>query len=199
MYNFHHPRDKEEHMKPALWKGVLFAFTVVLSVFFASCELPAPPGANEIHYDGPFHSSFYFPSATQYIGAVRLTSTLLGPFAGRSIQKVKFYLNKKPSTLAIQVYDEGTTTTPGASVLNQPVDINALSEYAWNEVPLTANPVIGSDDIWIGLSVVVPATTTASLGRDAGPAYADGRFVYLGGSWTTLSLDGNLNIRAVTE
>jgi hypothetical protein len=79
------------------------------------------------------------------------------------------------------------------------VDVNALSENAWNEVSLNTDPVIGSDDIWIGLSVVVPATTTASLGRDAGPAYADGRFVYVGGSWTTLSLDGNLNIRAVAD
>ena len=186
-------------MKPTLFKGILFAFTVVLSVFALSCDPPVPPGANEIHYDGPFYSSFYFPAATQYIGAVRLTSTLLGPFTGRSIQKVKFYLKEKPSTLAVQVYDEGTATTPGASVLNQPVDVNALSENAWNEVSLSTNPVIGSDDIWIGLSVVVPATTTASLGRDAGPAYADGRFVYVGGSWTTLSLDGNLNIRAVAD
>jgi hypothetical protein len=179
---------------------LLFAAIAILS--FTNCQVPAQGGPEEIHYDGDHYTSFYMSSPGSYEAAIRLTPVKLAPFAGKYIQKIKFYLVKLPTALTANVYNAGTYNTPGSLLTTTALDVSKLNANAWNEASLPISPSAGSSDLWLSLAITPSVNTDTIIGIDKGPSFTDGDFIYAGSSWVHMTgpyVNGNLNIRGVTD
>lgn len=153
-----------------------------------------------IHYDGANFDAIG-ASGTTYEGGARFTPALTGPLTGGELRFVEFYYYMAATGLTLKVYDAGTATAPGALLLTQVLDLGTLTDSTWNTVELDTYIPISGNDLWITLEVA-HVSGTYPFGVDAGPANADGDWIYFSGSWQHLSafaLNYNWNIRGVVE
>jgi len=153
-----------------------------------------------IHYDSD-NADAIGAGGTTYEGGARFTAALTGPLTGGELRYVQFYYYQAATGLTLKVYDAGTATAPGALLLTQVLNIGSFTVPGWNEVELDTYIPISGNDLWITLEVA-HASGTFPFGVDAGPANADGDWIYYNGLWQHLSgfaLNYNWNIRGVVE
>ncbi|MDY0083839.1 MAG: T9SS type A sorting domain-containing protein [Ignavibacteriaceae bacterium] len=154
-----------------------------------------------IHYDGDNNSAIG-DGGTTFIAGARFTPAVLGPLTGGELQFFQFYYYQAATGLTIKIYDAGTSTAPGALLLDQPLNIASLTFPGWNEIELTDYISITGNDLWICLEVADATGANYPLGCDNGPNNPDGDWVNDTGVWEHLSgfgLNYNWNIRGVVE
>ncbi len=154
-----------------------------------------------IHYDGDNYSAIG-DGGTTFIAGARFTPAILGPLTGGELQFFQFYYYEAATGLTIKIYDAGTSTAPGALLLDQPLNLASLTFPGWNEIELTDYITITGNDLWICLEVADATGANYPLGCDNGPNNSDGDWVNDSGVWEHLSgfgLNYNWNIRGVVE
>jgi hypothetical protein len=162
----------------------------------------APNDVVIVHYDGDNAGNSVGDGGTTFIGGARFRASIMGTYAGGELQAVQFFYAQAATGLALMIYDAGSSTQPGALLLNQPLNLGSLTVGDWNEVALTSNIPLSGNDIWVCLQVEDATTTAYPFGVDAGPADADGDWVNDSGTWQHLNdfgLNYNWNIRGVVE
>jgi len=153
-----------------------------------------------INYDGD-NADAIGAGGTTYEGGARFTPALTGPLTGGELRYVQFYYYQAATGLTLRVYDAGTATAPGTLLLTQVLNIGSFTVPGWNEVELDTYIPITGNDLWVTLEVA-HAAGTFPYGVDAGPANADGDWIYYNGVWQHLSgfaLNYIWNIRGVVE
>lgn len=98
-------------------------------------------------------------------------------------------------TFTVKIYGQGTTSAPGTLLRTQA----ATLALGWNTMTLSTPLTVSGEDLWIGYSVSNAAGEYPG-GVDAGPAAANGDWIYLNSSWEHLAglgLNYNWNIRAI--
>ncbi len=134
---------------------------------------------------GTFQASAYWPAST------------MGQYAGMELTSIEIYINDAPTSAIMKIYDQGSTTVPGALLHEQTLSVNALM---WNTIDLSSPVAISGNDIWIGYEVTHDVGVYAP-GTDAGPAVAGfGDMISLDGiafePMSALGLNYNWNIAA---
>jgi len=155
-----------------------------------------------VHYDGEDVSNSVGDGGATFIGGARFRASILGAYAGGTLQSVQFYYAQASTGLTIMIYDAGTATDPGALLLSQPLDLGSLTVGDWNEVALTSNIPVSGNDLWVCLQVEDATAAAFPFGVDAGPADPDGDFVNDSGTWQHLNdfgLNYNWHIRAAIQ
>jgi len=136
-------------------------------------------------------------------GAIRLTSTELADYDGWVISSVKFYISPISSAHSgyIQIYDKGTSSSPGALIIAEPF---IVSGEGWKEINLpNPNTIDANEDIWVSINIR-HKMWEAPLTYDDDAAIAGKEWIkapILGIDWTNI-LDfgfGNWMIRAGIE
>jgi hypothetical protein len=154
-----------------------------------------------VNYDGDNYTGVG-DGGTTFEGGARFRASILGAYTGGELQMVQFYYYQAATGLSIKVYDAGTSTDPGALLLDQTVDLGSLTVGDWNEVTLSTPIPISGNDLWVVLRVEDATGANYPFGVDAGPADPDGDFVNDSGVWQHLNdfgLNYNWNIRGVIE
>jgi hypothetical protein len=150
--------------------------------------------------DGVNFNSVGLTSGGTFEVAARFPASLTGPYAGYNMTQMEIYINDLPSNCTLKIYDQGTSTSPGALLLSQDVT-SSLVGVNWNLLTLSSPIAITGNDIWVGYEVTHTAATFPA-GTDDGPAVVDGDWIYFNGTWQRLSLLGlnyNWNIHAYLE
>jgi hypothetical protein len=116
--------------------------------------------------------------------AIRFTPADLEPYAGMSLNSVRFYARSATSQHTIKVWTGGSIGNPGTLILEQPVTNH--TNNAWNTIPLnTPVYIYGYDELWIGISFTASQAGPASC--DNGPVHNwQGNLINSAGSWYTL-------------
>ena len=142
-----------------------------------------------------------FSGALDWEGAMRLTPTELGAYAGWNIIAISWYhWGTTGYSQNVKVYDEGTPTSPGPVLTTEPY---TTSTQEWVRVDLS-NPVTisGSGDLWCSIEISQTAADFV-IGVDDGPAVdGKGDWIYYSGGWDelqNLGLDYNWHILAIVE
>lgn len=168
----------------------------------SSSSPDAPNDLILVHYDGDNNGNSIGDEGTTFIGGARFRADILGSYAGGELQAVQFHYTQEATGLSIMIYDAGTSSEPGALLLDQPLDLSSLTLGDWNEVTLTSNIPISGNDLWVCLQVEDATGLNYPLGVDDGPADPDGDWVNDSGTWQHLSdfsLNYNWNVRGVVE
>ncbi len=133
--------------------------------------------------------------------SARFPASIMGPLAGQGLTQVEIYINDVPSPCTIKIYDQGTATSPGTLLYSETITVVGVS---WNLITLATPVTVNGNDMWIGYELTHPAGLFPA-GCDAGPAQADGDWIYLApGPWAKLSvlvpsLNYNWNIAGYVE
>ncbi len=191
----------------ALFSFLLYSFgySQNFSVHQSNNASNLPDSPNDVvvvHYDGEDVSNSVGDGGTTFIGGARFRASLLGAYAGGTLQSVQFHYAQAATGLTIMIYDAGTATDPGALLLSQPLDLGSLTVGDWNEVALTTSIPVSGNDLWVCLQVEDATAAAFPFGVDAGPADPDGDFVNDSGTWQHLNdfgLNFNWHIRAVVQ
>ena len=155
--------------------------------------------------DGVFNGGIGLTNGGTFQGAIRFTPTELDPYCDCRLSVVRFYHYVIPGTsenhnCILKIYEEGTTTTPGALIYSKSFTATGTG---WIYVNLCGPVIIDCDeDLWISIQVTHEASESP-LGVDGGPAIVEkGDFVFLGSSWNelrNLGLDYNWMINAYID
>ena len=174
-------------------KKVLLLFLSFAFLWTACNEdeitLPDP----DLNYDGPNQSAPFLPAGT-HEAAARFPVAQTGPFAGRNLVAVDFYLQDLPDRCVLRIYGPGNDSEPG-NVLYQQDVTSGIAANAWNRYNLTSPIPITGEDLWISL-LVQHNSRLASVGCDPGPAAENGDWLLVGGqnAWQTLRQYSNNGI-----
>jgi hypothetical protein len=157
----------------------------------------------ELGWDGVNTNAIGAANA-DFIVATKLTPSMLTPYIGKGLVRVKFYIRDLTvgNTVTVKVYAAGTATAPGAEIHSAPMTVTANS---WMTYTLPAYIDITGTDIWLGVrgtSLADPNQYWA--GCDAGPNLPNGQYMYFNNAWTTLAalnpaLTFNWNLRGVID
>jgi hypothetical protein len=183
-------------------KNIIFSFVLFLA--FGVFAQNHPNELVEIHYDNDFASAIGSAN-TDFIIAAKFNQYILSPYYGKSLARVKVYINNPTAgnTGIVKIYSEGTSVAPGDLIYSSsPVHVNA---NAWNTIPISELVTIPASDLWIAFEATSgPSGLHSWAGCDSGPDDPDGQYIYYSGSWRRLTALGasftyNWNIRAVIE
>jgi hypothetical protein len=187
---------------------VLFITFLSLNAFgqFSSAPgyVPGAPMAvtDEIitlNYDGENFDAIGLTAGGSFEVAARFLPAQTGPLTGGLLKWVRIYINDVPSPATLKIYGNGTATAPGALLHSQA--LTSLSALAWNEITLSTPVAIDGLDLWVSYEVTHTAGTFPA-GCDAGPANANGDWIFFSGTWqhlAALGLNYNWNIRALVD
>jgi hypothetical protein len=194
-------------MSAAKFPTVVFACMLAIAMLATGCKSSEtmtniPPQRRELHYDANNANSPNLPGAT-YQAAARFTAAQTAALAGGELIEVEFYISSLPTSATLKVYDEGTSTSPGALLYAAPVAAS-LTPPSWTTHVLTAPVVVPGGDLWIAIEFTHPLWQRV-IGCDPGPAVPDGDWLYSSsdGMWIPFSqryaVSVNWNIRGIVE
>jgi len=155
-------------------------------------ELPLGTRYDDSLYFGTLvgYNSIGLTSAGTWEGAIRMTPTELGGYAGWYIIGAKFYhYDTSPLNNVIKIYDNGSAVQPGAMITSEPYTSNVAE---WVYVVFTDSVLIsGSGDLWASVEIYQAGSGVFPFGVDAGPAVdGKGDWVMLSGAWSELQTYG---------
>ncbi|MCH7760036.1 hypothetical protein IIA15_01325, partial [candidate division TA06 bacterium] len=156
-----------------------------------------------LSYDGPDETNAVgLTNAGTFEGAIRLTPTELGSYAGWEIVAVIWY-HWESGTHGdnVKIYDAGNDSTPGPVNFSQSI---TATGQGWFREDLTSPVAIsGASDLWCSIEITQAVGGEFPLGIDAGPAIPfKGDMILFSGSWGELrnfGLDFNWHIRAIVD
>ena len=140
-------------------------------LFGTGCEKDSPaPAEVTLNYDGPnvsapqlqgglnTYAAYFPPAETQ-------------PYAGRTLDRISFYLTQVPRATRVVVYDEGPDDrTPGAELYRK--DLTArITTTEWHEDRLIPGIALTGRGIWLAVEVELEENSPFAVGCDAGRSY----------------------------
>ena len=162
----------------------LFYFSLAALLLLGySCKKDS--GTNNIlSYDGENYSGPEL-EAGYHETAARFPPDLTGPFAGRQLIAVQYFMGAKPQQAEVRIYGEGSPSFPGPLLYSDDIT-DEIRTLRWSEHALNTPVDIGSEDLWISIAVT-HANTQQSIGCDAGPNRSNGDwlFHFSDGQWDT--------------
>lgn len=181
-------------------------FILPFFLLFAACgddEPELPEDAIEFSYDGENLTAPTLPEGL-YEFAARFPSSLTSREVGRAITQVSFYLTDIPAELCINFSIDQTSTIPTDPIYGE--IISNLQAGAWNTVTLQQPFVLDGSSVWVGIKVVHDRQQQ-SVGCDAGPAFANGDWLYDEATFTWETFTNrtggaesvNWNIKAIVQ
>ena len=177
-------------------------YLVIFGLFIASCggdEEEIPNDRTILSYDGENLTAPTLPEGL-FEFAVRFPPNLTRNVEGRSIEQVSFYLYDAPAQMYLNISTDFTTSVPG-DILNTQMISNPRPN-SWNTITLDEPYPIDGGAIWVGIEVNLDRTMQ-SVGCDAGPANANGDWLYqeIDQTWDTFrgrtGESVNWNIKAI--
>lgn len=120
--------------------------------------------------------------------AARYTSNMTGPFSGRQLISVQYFMGAKPQAAELRIYGEGSSTFPGTLLYSADIT-DEIRTLRWSDHILSTPIDIAEEDLWISIGVT-HANLQQSLGCDAGNTYTgDGDWLYQAadGQWLTFA------------
>jgi hypothetical protein len=151
---------------------------------------------NWLYYDdGVNNASVGNGAGSYYEVSVRFPTSMMTPFIGGYIIRMDEYIGDAPISMALNIYDEGTSDSAGSLIYSQSVVPNTSS---WNNIDLSSPVEVTGTDIWAGYSVTHDVNKYP-CGVDNGPHVSDGRWRRgsTTGAWGESTLDVNWNIRVL--
>lgn len=180
-------------MKPLLYLGLVAAF-----LLGTSCKKESVAG-NYLNYDGD-NASGPLLAAGYHEAATRFTPDLTGPFAGKQLLAVRYFMGAKPQKAEVRIYGEGIPSFPGPLLYSADIT-DEIRTLQWSEHTLSVPVDITGEDLWIAIGLT-HAAPQQSIGCDAGRPYkanSDWLYQSADGIWESFKTrtgDGiNWNIR----
>ncbi|WP_116126385.1 hypothetical protein [Lewinella sp. IMCC34183] len=154
-------------MKSSLVFLLLLAAPLLL---WTSCEKDDPAVATTLNYDGDPVSAPQLPPGKNMFAAY-FPPSVTQQYTGRTLERIRFYLNTIPDSTAVVVYGEGPDDrTPGAELYRQPMT-NRITTNRWIEDRVIPGLEIDGQGLWLAVEVVLPDGEPFSVGCDAGRTY----------------------------
>ena len=156
------------------------------------------PRTDWLQYDdGVWDNAFAPSSGVEMWCANRFTPTELVGLDGKQIESVHFATfcypgDTQTDTGEIQIYDEGTSSAPGALLTSESFEVTATGYYTetWHEITLSA-PVILDDtkDVWLCVYFDNVVSGTYPMSTDGAANYPEKSlwFSVDGSSWDDLT------------
>jgi len=163
-------------------------------------DLIKDSAVDTIHYDGENYGSIGLVTGGEFEAAIRLTPDELLAYHGYYLIGVLFYYGTGDELGLVNVYDEGTPTSPGALITSQ---VYVADDETWNYSELFSPVRIeGSQEMWI--SITCPHEVgNYPMGHDEGPATpGKGDWAKNNGIWDEMAnfnMNYNWNIRAIVS
>ncbi|PHN07168.1 hypothetical protein [Flavilitoribacter nigricans] len=158
---------------------------------------------NILNYDGDNVTGPELSAGYHELGA-RFTPDMTGPFAGRQLISVQYFMGLKPQAAEIRIYGENAPNFPGTLLYSADIT-DEIRTLRWSEHTLSTPVDIAEEDLWITIGVT-HAGLQQSLGCDAGQNYTgegDWLFQPTVGQWETFANRTgdriNWNIRGVVS
>ncbi|MCB0632035.1 MAG: hypothetical protein R2824_04735 [Saprospiraceae bacterium] len=133
-------------------------------------------GANLLSYDGE-NASGPLLATGYHEAAVLFPSDITGPFTGRQLLRVTYFMGAKPQKAELFIYGEGTPSFPGQPPLYSADITNEITPLRWSIHTLSTPVDITGDDLWIAIGLT-HASEQQSIGCDAGPGKTNGDWLY---------------------
>lgn len=188
-------------MKP--FTLLLLAFTLLL---WTGCKDDQPTASAPIlNYDGPNVSAPQLPPGRNLYAAY-FPPAETAPYAGRRLDRIRFYLTQIPQATSIVVFDQGADErTPGTELYRQNLT-NRINTTEWIDYAILDEDIEITDrGIWLAVEVELAGNSqNFAVGCDAGRSYdPNGDLLLLSNTtqWTSFqAINGervNWNIRGV--
>lgn len=123
---------------------------------------------NLLNYDGENQTAPLLTAGVHELAA-RFTSDLTGPYAGRQLLAVQYFMGPKPQIAELHVYGVGGPDFPGNLLYSANIT-DEIRTLSWNEHVLSTPVDIAAEDLWISI-IVTHAAEQQSLGCDNGDRY----------------------------
>jgi hypothetical protein len=155
---------------------------------------------DSIHYDGDNYGSIGLVAGGEFEAAIRLTPEELLAYHGYYLIGVLHYYDTGDELGLVNVYNQGTPTSPGALITSQ-VYVAESENWNYNELfsPLR---IEGSQEMWIGITCP-HEVGNYPMGHDEGPATpGKGDWAKNNGLWDEMAnfnMNYNWNIRAIVS
>lgn len=172
---------------------------------WTGCEDDDPTDTETVlNYDGPNFTAPTLPEG-RHIFAAYFPPAETAPFTGRTLERIRFWLDDIPESTTVIVYGEGPNDrTPGAELYRRDIT-NRVNNTGWYEDRLIPGIEIDGQGMWLAVEVELANGRPRSVGCDQGINYdRNGDLLLLAvtpGGWTTFNdLNGetvNWNIRGV--
>ena len=175
-----------------------------LTLLWTGCKEDDPTVTTTLNYDGPNASAPQLPPGKNLFAAYFPPSETQ-QYAGRTMDRITFYLNSIPLTTTVVVYGEGPDDrTPGAELYRRDLT-GRINNTEWIEDRLIPGIEITGEGLWLAVEVELADGEPFSVGCDAGRNYdPNGDLLLLStspGRWATFNeINGervNWNIRGV--
>ena len=183
----------------------MFIIGISLVSFNCNDDEEGSSGSADLFYDMGPNSAPLFNEGT-FRAAVRFPRSLIRNFEGETMDRVSFFLVNLPNNCLIQIYDEGSTDTPGPLLYE--ADLTAsVRANSWNEHSLDTPITLTDRELWIAVEFT-HIDQRNTIGCDVGPAIENGDWVIdlnNQGSWssyrdfTSNAVSINWNIRGFIE
>jgi len=172
-----------------------------LALLMSACK-DDEDNSRRLQYDGA-NASGPLLQAADWLAGVRFTPAETAEFSGLRLTEVEFYMGNTAAGTDILIHGPGVNNTPGDLLYSAQVG-NSVRDRAWNTHRLATPIDITGEELWISVGVVHDFDQQ-SIGCDAGPAAADGDWLWssLDSQWRTYrdrtGESVNWNIRGVVE
>ena len=189
------------------YASLSLALFLALGLFmFTGCgDDDAAVTADTLNYDGPNVTAPQNGAGLNTFAAF-FTTDQTQPFAGRRLERVRFWLTRIPLATSVVVYAEGNTDrSPGAELYRVNLT-QRIRNTGWNEHVLTTPVDVEADrGLWLAVEVDIENNGDQAIGCDSGASYSpngDRLLPSTGGVWTSFNeITGsetvNWNIRGV--
>lgn len=148
---------------------------MILAIF--SCQKDAEEPTitlNTLHYDGPNFSAPLLARGISY-PSVRFSANAIQSvqLQGRIINKIDFYLDQRPESMRLLIFEWNSTDTMPGNLLHGET-LNNLQTDSWNSYHPDLEISLPETGIWIAFEVMVGDNDLRVIGCDPGPRIVNG-------------------------
>lgn len=173
-------------------KSIFYLLLAVGVLLHTGCKKESI-AENILNYDGENQSGPEL-EAGYHEAAARFTPDLTGPYTGKQLIAVQYFMGAKPQKAEIHIYGEGIATFPGSLLYSADIT-DEIRTLRWSEHVLDTPVDITGDDVWISIAIT-HASLQRSIGCDSGPRRSNGDWLYKStdGQWDSFQSRTGENI-----
>ena len=157
------------------YKVLFFSFLIAFFAVIASCNKDDDSDFAVLGYDTDNMDAPLLPQGT-YESGIRLSSGLMGQYAGLNLEKIRYYIKDMPLTCEIRVYEFSNGNEPGNLLYSKDVR-SETSALSWNEHVLDQPIELSGSDLWLAVRYSQQGTQR-TMGCDPGPAKYNGDWIW---------------------
>lgn len=139
-------------------------------------QLENQAGTDVLSWDNGFFASLGIGENFNLIITARFADTLTSQYLGYNLEQIQTFIGDLPTSMIINVFDEGTDSAAGPLLYSQDVS-NLLLPNSFNTFDVDPPIQITGNDIWIGYEVAGTSSQVV-IGCDFGPVHPDGDWMF---------------------